>query len=327
MEGEEKVLSNFYCLICNNEKDNSFYTVREMQFGMRDEFDYCECSQCGCLQIVNPPENVSKYYPENYFSFQNQKKSPLKDLLNSYRDKHVLGIENLIGKLLTRIYGVPTYTKWLKRSQINFNDKILDVGCGTGKLLYRMGKAGFATAIGIDKFIDKDIIYKSGVQILKRSLFELNQKFDFIMMHHSLEHMSDQHKVFEKLSSILKTNKFLLIRIPVCSSMAWKRYKENWFALEAPRHFFLHTEDSINLIAEQHGFKIKDISYDSRSIQFWASIQYQNDIALMDNNSYFINPAKSMFTENEIDEFEKQTQKLNNNGGADQAVIYLQKVD
>ena len=190
-----------------------------------------------------------------------------------------------------------------------------------------MGNAGFKNAIGIDLFIDNDIYYKNGVHILKKNLFEIDKQFDFVMMHHSLEHLPDQHKVFKKLYSIIKSNKTLLIRIPICSSVAWKRYRENWFALEAPRHFYIHTEKSIELLADKHGFNIKNISYDSRSIQFWGSIQYQKDIPLMDVKSYFINPKESIFSDKKIKEFEEETKILNENGGADQAVIYLERID
>ncbi|MCH8170332.1 MAG: class I SAM-dependent methyltransferase [Bacteroidetes bacterium] len=327
MERKEKVLINFFCQICNNEENNSFYTVREMQFGTRDKFNYCECSKCGCLQLVNPPNDMSEYYPKNYFSFQKQKISSLKESLNIFRDKHVLGKKNLIGNILYKIYGAPTYTNWLINADVNFKSEILDVGCGAGELLYRMGNAGFKNAMGIDLFIDNNIHYKNDVHILKKSLFEIDSQFDFVMMHHSLEHMQDQHKVFKKIYSILKPKKTLLIRIPICSCFAWKNYRENWFALEAPRHFFIHSEKSIELLAEKHGFKIKSISYDSRNIQFWASIQYQKDIPLMDEKSYFINPKSSIFSDKEIKEFEKETKLLNENGGADLAVIYLERID
>ncbi len=296
-----------------------------MQFGMRDKFIYFECSKCGCLQIINPPVDISKYYPENYFSFQKKTESSLKKKLNIFRDKHVLGRKNILGNILTKIYGKPTYTNWLINSKAGFEDKILDVGCGSGSLIYRIGNAGFMNVMGIDLFIDKDINYKNGVKVLKKSLFDLDEQFDFIMLHHSLEHMQDQNQVFEKLHNLLKPRKTLLIRIPICSSVAWHRFKENWFALEAPRHYFLHSEKSIELLAETHGFKIKNISYDSRSIQFWASIQYQKDIALMDEKSYFINPKESIFSDEEIKEFEEETKRLNENGGADQAVIYLER--
>lgn len=327
MEGKEKVLMNYTCNICGNTENNSFYVVREMQFGTRDEFNYCQCSNCLCLQIIDPPKNLSDYYPENYFSFQKEKSSLLKENLNTQRDKYVFGQKNLIGKILYKIYGAPTYSHWLKNLNINFNSKILDVGCGRGSLLYRMGNAGFKNAAGIDPFINKSIEYKNGIKIYKKSLFELEEKNDLIMMHHSLEHLPEQNKTFEKLRELVNKNGSLLIRIPICSSKAWEKFRENWFALEAPRHFFVHSEKSINLIANKFGFKFKKITYDSRSIQFWASIQYQKDIPLMAENSYFINPKKSIFTKDEIIEFENETKRLNKFGGADQSVLYFERIN
>ena len=44
--------------------------IKEMIFGFRDEFTYFECSKCGCLQIMQIPRNMGKYYPSNYYSFK-----------------------------------------------------------------------------------------------------------------------------------------------------------------------------------------------------------------------------------------------------------------
>ncbi len=315
----------FTCKICGNKNDNQFYTVREMQFGTRDEFVYCECSNCGCLQITNPPADLSRYYPKEYFSFQIPKEKFIKEKLNIYRDRYSFGINNFLGKILFRKYGEPTYISWLKITGVNLKSKILDVGCGSGKLLYRMGSAGFKNLTGIDAFIEKDIIYRNGVKIFKKNLYELNEKFDLIMMHHSLEHLEDQHLTFKKLSSMLSSGKFLLIRIPICSSYAWQIYKENWFALEAPRHFFNHSIKSLNFLADKYDFEIVKTTYDSRSIQFWGSEQYKKDIPLTGERSYFVNPGNSIFTTSQMNEFERETDRLNNNYNGDQACFYLRK--
>ncbi len=58
------------CEICNNSTGNKSYVVREMMFGFRDEFEYFECAECRCLQIKDIPVNISKYYPEEYYSFK-----------------------------------------------------------------------------------------------------------------------------------------------------------------------------------------------------------------------------------------------------------------
>ena len=325
MEGKEKILIEYECKICGNFKGNKNYNVREMQFGMRDEFIYCECNNCGCLQLVNPPENLSKYYPENYFSFSLAKGNILKEKLNSYRDNYLMGGNSVIGKILSLKLEEPTYINWMKKAGVNLNSTILDAGCGAGKLLYRMGSAGFKNLTGIDMFIDTDIQYKNGVKIIKKNLFEIDQRYDLVMMHHSLEHMDDQHVVFNHLNKIIKKGKMLLVRIPVCSSKAWKTYRENWFALEAPRHYFNHSEKSIALLAEKYGFEKKDISYDSRSIQFWGSEQYRKDIPLTDERSYFINPGRSIFTKEELNNFEKETLHVNESGEGDQIVLFLEK--
>ncbi len=326
MEEQEKILMEFSCKICGNKNDNQFYNVREMEFGTRDEFTYCQCSGCGCLQLVNPPANLSKYYPNEYFSFQIHRENYLKRRLNIFRDRYAFGISNSLGKLLFNKYGEPTYIGWLRKFNIDLESKILDIGCGSGKLLYRMGSTGFKNLMGIDAFIEKDIYYPNGVRIFKKDLDELNEKFDLIMMHHSLEHMVDQHAIFRKLSNMLECGKNLLIRIPTCSSYAWNTYRNDWFALEAPRHFYNHSLKSIKYIADKYGFEIIKTEFDSRSIQFWGSEQYKRDIPLMDERSFFVNRDNSIFSEDEVEKFEKETERLNKTGEGDQAVLFMKKV-
>jgi len=316
----------FECKICGNKQGNRFYNVREMLFGTRDEFIYCDCSGCGCLQLVNPPEDLSKYYPDNYYSFQIYKRNFLRKKLNVYRDRYSFGINNFLGKIFYIKYGPPTYITWLNKIPISLESKILDIGCGTGKLLYRMGDTGFKNLMGVDAFIRKNIFYKNGVKIFKKDPFDVDGKFDLIMMHHSLEHMEDQHKIFDKISLLLSHGKYLLIRIPVSSTYPWKTYKENWFGIDAPRHFYLHSLKSIKFLADKYNFEITDTLFDSESNHLWASELYRNNIPLNDDRSYYVNKENSIFTKEQIDFFESETVRLNKIGDAGQAVIFMKKI-
>ena len=56
------------CPICNNDKNNLEYNVKEMQQGFREIFKYVECSNCGCLFIKYIPKDISKYYDIDYSS-------------------------------------------------------------------------------------------------------------------------------------------------------------------------------------------------------------------------------------------------------------------
>src|SRR5271156_3268182 len=56
------------CAICGGAPGKK-HTFREKMFSTQEEFAYWECSVCGCLQIVNVPENLGDYYNGSYYSF------------------------------------------------------------------------------------------------------------------------------------------------------------------------------------------------------------------------------------------------------------------
>jgi SAM-dependent methyltransferase len=316
-----------FCKICNNSTDNKILKVREMYFGTREIFDYLECSNCGCLQLMNPPKDFSAYYPKDYFTFKQGHESKIKAFLNRYRDTYAMGENTFLGSLLLKKFGEPTYITRMKIANVGLKDSILDVGCGKGILLHKMKESGFKNVLGIDPFLDENITYKNGLKILKKDFLDIEDQFDLIMYNHSFEHMEEPFEVIRHSNKILKENKFLLIRIPVADSYAFNKYRENWCSLDAPRHLFLHTKKTMKVLAEKSGFEIKNINYDSRSWQLWGSEQYSKNISLMDEKSYFINPNNSIFAKKEIEDFEKQTKELNKNKEGDQAEFYLQKIN
>src|SRR4051812_10890354 len=57
------------CQVCMTAAEHRKFTACEMMFGTRDRFEYFECSECGCLQIETPPDDIGKYSPPNYYSF------------------------------------------------------------------------------------------------------------------------------------------------------------------------------------------------------------------------------------------------------------------
>ena len=315
------------CIICNNNSQNKILKAREMYFGTRDEFEYLECSNCGCLQLINPPNDYTVHYPKNYFTFQQKHEGKIKSILNRFRDRAAMDETSFIGSILLKKFGPPVYIERMKTAGVGFNDSILDVGCGQGILIHKMKKSGFENVIGTDPFIYENIIYKNGLKIFKKEFFEMDGVYDLVMFNHSFEHMPRPLEVIQYSNSLLKKNRFMLLRIPVADSYAFNRYRENWYSLDAPRHLFLHTKKSLKILAEQSGFEIKKINYDSQSWQLWGSEQYSKNISLLDDRSYYVNPGKSIFTKEDIEKYEKQTKKLNENCEGDQAEFYLQKVN
>ena len=316
------------CKICGNKENNKTFFAHEMMFGSREKFEYIKCGKCGCLQIKIIPNNLAEYYPQNYNAYDKVTKindSILKHFLKNQRMKYCLyGEKIFIGMAMSAIYGCNFLPK-LKRAKVQKHDKILDIGTGNGRRLVSLRKEGLTNLIGIDPFIESDIYYDNGVRVLKKEIFEVSEKFDFIMLNHSFEHMQNPFEVLEHLYKILKPGKYIMIRTPVVDSYSWKKYLGNWVALDAPRHLFIYNEKSIKFVAEQTGFILVDILFDSTDYQFWGSEQYVRDIPMRDHRSYYENPENSIFSKHQIKRFKKHASKLNKNKEGDAACFYLQK--
>jgi 2-polyprenyl-3-methyl-5-hydroxy-6-metoxy-1,4-benzoquinol methylase len=322
---------NYQCKICANVYGNQAVVVKEMMFGFRDEFPYFKCASCGCLQIVEPPKDLSKYYPsENYYSYQpivapSSKKEKLKNFAKFF-------LFNTYWRLKIPLQILPYISNfsWLNVLQkITKTSAILDIGCGSGHLLQQMSFWGFKNLTGIDPFIEKDILYLPKIKIYKTDIYNYpslisNQSvdnsivssFDLIMLHHSFEHMYNPRNVLNGLYELLNPNGKILIRIPVADSFAWRKYGVNWFQLDAPRHFFLHTTKSIALLAKNSGFVVEQVFYDSTDAQFLCSEKYCRDITIYEDMDVL--PTK-------IKLCKRQATYLNKMKDGDQACFVLKK--
>lgn len=315
------------CSICNSNNNHTTFLIKEMMFGSEETFEYFMCDHCGCLQILKTPQDLAKYYPKDYYSYTLKpsfKKTWLSRFLTYNRNNYFLFKKNILGWVLGKIHTNPNL-EILSHAGINKNAKVLDVGCGIGHLLYSMKQAGMKNLLGVDPFIEKDLLYDNGLAILKKEIDEVENGWDLIMLNHVLEHIEHQHEMLASIFSKLIPGGCCLIRIPTVSSHAWEHYKENWVQLDAPRHLFLHSVKSISLLSKEIGFDIENIIYDSNEFQFIGSEQYMKNISLDAELSYLSNPEKSIFKKEDIKKFKASAKRLNAENKGDQFSIFLRK--
>jgi SAM-dependent methyltransferase len=313
------------CAICGGARTSYEFVAREMMFGLRDEFRYVECADCGCVQRVDEPTDLSRYYPPSYYSFERRPERRFKRALKALRLQHLFGRESVPGRLLVWWFGAPADAMAVARAEPGTDQSILDVGCGQARLLYDLRALGFRDLTGIDPYLPEAPPSSDGLVLLKQHLEEVRGSFDWVMMHHSLEHMAEPLDALRHVHRLLAPEGRALIRIPVAGSYAWRTYGADWVQLDAPRHTFLHTPRSFEILGEAGGFAIESIVYDSSAFQFWGSEQYRLGIPLHTGAERSPGPRPGLFSRSELRRFEHRAASLNAIGDGDQACFLLRK--
>lgn len=321
------------CRICGAGAGEWLYP-QEMMLGTREQFTYFRCASCDCLQLAEVPEDLGKYYPANYYSFEPTQDLPI-DLRDAFKRKfiyppmtrHIAGWKSVAGHMLCHLVKHPCVPVWLRflNRPISFSGPILDVGCGSGSNLLALRDCGFMNLHGLDPFISKSLFYRGGIQIRKSELEEIDDKFCLIMFHHVFEHLPDPVRTLKKSRKLLEPGGQILIRVPLSDSVAAEKYKEKWVQLDAPRHITIPTRKSMDLIAKKSGLKIVKVTYDSSDFQFWGSEQYLADIPLFRSCSEAPGAA-NIFSKEQIEFFAAEAERLNKEEKGDQAAFTLEEI-
>lgn len=120
-----------------------------------------------------------------------------------------------------------------KKTEINFDSSILDIGSGSGRKLLSLYRSGFRNLTGIDPYIKNDINYPEACINKKIDISAVNCKYDFIMLHHSFEHMPDPYFILYHIKRLLKPEALCSDKNLCADSFAWHKYKDYWAGLEA----------------------------------------------------------------------------------------------
>lgn len=273
----------YKCRVCGAEGNDKVFHVKEMFFGTREEFEYFECEQCGCVQITEIPSDLGKYYGNEYYSFSVPK---LPEVESETRDE----------------------------------SRVLDVGCGAGKWLLEMYAKGFVNLYGCDPFISEDIYYEPCVQIKKCSIHEMQGEYDLIRLADSFEHMSDPYETLLSVKRLLSADGMCLISMPVFPNAAYDICGVHWYEWDAPRHLMLYSVKSMEYLCQKAGLRIMEVKYNASSRQFVSSLLYQRGIPYTEHTSEVIDYN---FSEEELQRFKEYTDALNQRDYGDHAVFVL----
>jgi SAM-dependent methyltransferase len=304
-------------------------------FGSREKFGYAECATCGTLFIEEIPEDLSPYYEtESYYSFEDpvtrMGRPGVAQAVALVGRGALFGPQRLVSAAAARVpvREVRTLVSILEAVRLSGlskgkDSRVLDVGAGSGTLVYALGRAGLRHVIGIDPFAGGDRSLPGGGQLLRRDLSEMTGEFDLVMLHHSLEHVPEPRETLTLASGLLAPGGRILVRMPTVSSEAFETYGSAWIGCDAPRHLTVFSREGMATLCRELGLRLEHVVDDSNESQFWASEQYVAGVPLTSENSHFVNPKRSMFSRHQIRSWQHRAAALNRTSRGDQAAWIL----
>lgn len=207
------------CPICENKESKVFF-VQKFAEGLNHSV--AVCSKCDFVFVSNAPNQ--KFYNEYYKSMSKYELERDKNLHNEYA--------KLIG-----LYSQQS-------------ERILDIGCSTGHLLYLLKRRGFGNLHGIDpsdvcRKIAKEK-YNINIQTTEIFSFHPKIKFNLVILAMVLEHIDKTRDLIRKVDSLVSKNGYVFISVPDAGNF----YRD----VEEP--FGEFSTEHINFFSSEYLFKL-----------------------------------------------------------------------
>lgn len=251
-------MKHIRCNLCG--KDDFLQLVRgKDRLHNTDErlFDYVRCRNCG-LVCMNPqlePAELTRYYPAEYGPYHKEHE------LLSY-GPILRRIKKFFNERKSKGQTAPP------QSSDRSTDAYLDFGCGGGANLEKVRRKHPQWKLfGVDVSEHACAATRAkGFSVFHGSIDDdlglPDNFFDHVYVSHVIEHLPDPKAALTKLHSIMKEGADLTLATPNVGSWAFKVFRSHWYPLDAPRHLFLFSPETLSRELVASGFKVRDISFD-----------------------------------------------------------------
>lgn len=136
--------------------------------------------------------------------------------------------------------------------------KLLEIGCGGGRFLHRMKRAGWTVeGVDFDPHAAARVARKYGIRVCTGKLADIRypgESFDVVAMSQVLEHVHDPLPLLQECRRVLRPGGRLVVTTPNSLSQAHRIYGRSWRGLEPPRHLHVFTAAALEKCARLAGF-------------------------------------------------------------------------
>lgn len=236
--------------------------VEEIISGYKDKYDLDVSDYFSTMNEVKIFECVDTHY-RFYFPYSLEGKEPL------YR--HL--------KQLPRSYKEDKWEHRLALDYVKKDQKVIDIGCGTGNFLYEAKTIHGADVSGIElNGAAAETARERGLNVTSENLADLAKKnpnyYDVVCAFQVLEHIADVKSFVTDCIKILKPGGALVFGVP--NNDAFIKYDTNAVLNGPPHHMGLWTKESLKALPKVFEIDLKTIEIEPLKEKEW----YQ---ALMEN--------------------------------------------
>jgi len=193
------------------------------------------------------PGMIQEAYDEEYYGAGARKFVPaIERFVDAFRDRRAI--------LAARL---------LRAGGVTASARVLDIGCGSGQFLARLGSMGHECH-------GTELSAETGARAAKIPGLKLQFGalapetyppgfFDLISIWHVLEHLPDPDSVLRLCHGWLREGGALLLAVPNADSWQARLFAGSWFHLDPPRHLYHFNRQSLVAALAQSGFRIEQV--------------------------------------------------------------------
>lgn len=247
------------CPQCGGATEHAFDTTDvNRQIGITS-FSYLRCLTCGVVFLRNVPNDLARYYPEDYYFIARS-------------------MEELAAWASSERYKLDIILKYRNAG------RLIEVGPASGAFAYLAKTAGFeVTAIEMDERCADYLATKAGLHVIhsadEAKALQTAPQADVIAMWHVIEHLVDPWTMLEVAATKLRPGGILVLAAPNPHAAQFRLFGAQWVHVDAPRHLWLIPSEVLAQRGAKAGLSLRMVTTRDPGSLAWNRFGWEYSVA------------------------------------------------